>query len=76
MAGWRFAFFRFEREFPLSDLRVCWLATTTKEAYAAEGRVLLAYLQKHYELPPLNYKFNRQVFKDAGWGILDGDDAE
>lgn len=77
MAGWRFAFFRFGRTFPLSTLRVRWLVTITKEeAYAAEGQILLAYLRQHYELPPLNYKFNRQVFKDAGWDILDDDEVD
>src|SRR3954447_10165181 len=29
-AGWRFAFFRFERHFPLVSLRVRWVATETK----------------------------------------------
>ena len=74
MAGWRFAFFRFERQFPHAGLRVRWRATASKqEAYAAEGQVLLGYLRRHCELPPLNYKFNWQMFELHGWDILDGD---
>lgn len=76
MAGWRFAFFRLEKQFPLADLRVRWRATSSKEeAYAAEGQVLLSYLRRHCELPPLNYKFNWQVFELHGWDILDEDAA-
>jgi hypothetical protein len=72
MAGWRFAFFRFERQFPLAELRVRWRATATKqEAYRAEGQVLLGYLRRHCELPPLNYKFNWKMFEEYGWDILD-----
>jgi hypothetical protein len=72
MAGWRFAFFRFERQFPHAELRVRWRATGDKqEAYAAEGQVLLGYLRRHGELPPLNYKFNWQMFELHGWDILD-----
>jgi hypothetical protein len=71
-AGWRFAFFRFERHFPVSSLRVRWLATETKaEAYNVEGRLLLAYLVRHCELPPLNYKFNWKPIEDLGWNIFD-----
>jgi hypothetical protein len=74
MAGWRFAFFRFERQFPHTGLRVRWRAAATKqEAYAAEGQVLLGYLRRHCELPPLNYKFNWQTFETHGWDILDQD---
>jgi hypothetical protein len=72
MAGWRFAFFRFERKFPHTKLRVRWRATATKEeAYAAEGQVLLGYLRRHCELPPLNYKFNWDMFEKHGWDILE-----
>jgi hypothetical protein len=72
MAGWRFAFFWFEQQFPLSTLRVRWRATANKqEAYAAEGQVLLNYLRRHCELPPLNYKFNWHMFEFHGWDILD-----
>jgi len=64
MAGWRFAFFRFERHFPVESLRVRWTATTSKEkAYAMEGRILLEYIKLHGELPPLNYKFNWSEFE-------------
>jgi hypothetical protein len=72
MAGWRFAFFRFERRFPLGSLRVRWRATDDKEeAYRAEGHLLLAYLREHCELPPLNYKFNWKAFAELGWHIFD-----
>ena len=72
MAGWRFAFFRFERQFPHATLRVRWREADTKEdAYAAEGEVLFDYVGRHCELPPLNYKFNWQVFEEKGWDILD-----
>jgi hypothetical protein len=74
MAGWRFAFFRFGQRFPYGMLRVRWRATATKqEAYAAEGQVLLGYLRRHCELPPLNYKFNWKMFETYGWDILDRD---
>ena len=69
-------FFRFERQFPHAELRVKWRATETKqEAYAAEGQVLLGYVRRHCELPPLNYKFNWQMFETHGWDILDEDVA-
>jgi hypothetical protein len=72
MAGWRFAFFHFGRQFPLSELRVRWRVTASKEeAYAAEGQVLLGYLRRHCELPPLNYNFNWQMFESHGWDILE-----
>jgi hypothetical protein len=72
MAGWRYAFFRFERQFPLLSLRVRWFNSETKAAaYSAEGRILLSYLQRHCELPPLNYKFNWDVFEELGWHIFD-----
>jgi hypothetical protein len=71
-AGWRFAFFRFERHFPVSSLRVRWRATDTKsEAYRLEGQLLLVYLTRHGELPPLNYKFNWDSFEELGWNIFD-----
>ncbi|CAN5292991.1 hypothetical protein BH11PLA2_BH11PLA2_51340 [soil metagenome] len=74
MAGWRFGFFNFEEHYPLSELRVRWRATGSKsDAYAAEGQVLLEYIRRHCELPPLNYKFNWQVFEEHGWNILDRD---
>ena len=63
MAGWRFAFFRFERHFPMESLRVRWAAATTKEqAHALEARVMLEYIKLHCELPPLNYQFNWKEF--------------
>jgi hypothetical protein len=71
-AGWRFAFFRFDRHFPVASLRVRWIPTASKEeAYKVEGRVLLAYLMRHGELPPLNYKFNWKPFEELGWKVFD-----
>ena len=70
MAGWRYAFFHFDQRFPLTSLRVRWAAKETKaEAYRAEGHPLLAYLRRHAELPPLNYKFNWDAFEELGWII-------
>jgi hypothetical protein len=72
MAGWRFAFFRFSRHFPIERLRIRWLAAQTKQdANEIEGRFLLSYLTQHLELPPLNYQFNWRPFKKEGWGIFD-----
>jgi len=77
MAGWRYAFFRLERHFPVDSLRIRWIGTSTKqEAYAFEGRVMLTYLLRHCELPPLNYKFNWSAFATLGWTIMDGPCAE
>jgi hypothetical protein len=71
-AGWRFAFFRFERHFPVASLRLRWVSEESKAlAYRAEGRLLLAYLLRHGELPPLNYKFNWQAFEELGWAVFD-----
>ncbi|MNP37680.1 hypothetical protein D3C76_1311410 [compost metagenome] len=59
MAGWRFNFASFEKMFPLDTLYVSWFPTVDKAAaYAKEGEMLGLYLAEHYELPPLNYKFN------------------
>jgi len=59
MAGWRFTFFHFERYFRHKTIRVRWTNATNKEtAYFKEGKLLYAYLGRHCELPPLNYKFN------------------
>jgi hypothetical protein len=72
MAGWRYAFFRFDRHFPLSSLRVRWSATSSKHtANAVEGRLLLTYLLRYGELPPLNYKFNWSAFESLGWDAFD-----
>ena len=59
MAGWRFNYAAFEKVFPLETLWVSWHPTVDKAtAYAKEGEMLALYLAEHYELPPLNYKFN------------------
>lgn len=72
ISGWRFSFFRFDRTFPFSSLRVRWKTTATKKAaYELEGRMLLRYLQEHLELPPLNYSFNWSPFEKDGWDLFD-----
>lgn len=72
MAGWRFAFFRFERHFPHESLRIRWIPTDTKAAAENyEGRIMLTYLMRHSELPPLNYKFNWKPFEQLGWNLFD-----
>ncbi|MCR9300237.1 hypothetical protein NB466_15340 [Vibrio fluvialis] len=59
MAGWRYRNFNFEDVFPIDTLYVCWKSCNTKEdAYTLEGKLLNEYVRQHYELPPLNYKFN------------------
>lgn len=59
MAGWRFSYLKMASVFPLQRLRVRWKATATKEdAYSLEGDILRRYSAIHFELPPLNYKFN------------------
>ena len=65
MAGWRYAYFGHAQHFPLSSLRVKWSAAQSKRgAYRAEGKLLLlSYLKRYCELPPLNYKSN--------WSTLD-----
>lgn len=70
-AGYRFAYFYFARFFPLDSLRVRWISTRTKEeAYRAEGRLLLTYLYRHGELPPLNYKFNWDGLNDFNGDVI------
>lgn len=74
MAGWRYAFFHFADHYPFPTLRIRWVATATKEdAYRHGGQILLIYLRRHAELPPLNYKFNWTLFEELGWHILDKD---
>lgn len=59
MAGLRFNKIKLSDKFPLSELYIRWCVVETKEhAYSLEGNTLKKYLDKHYELPPLNYKFN------------------
>jgi hypothetical protein len=67
MAGWRYAFFHFDRQFPFTTLRVRWRKTITKEeAYAAEGQVLLGYLRRHCE-PPRAGEGVQALLKQHGW---------
>ena len=59
MAGWRFRNFNFSDVFPHEKLWVRWKECNSKEeAYILEGELLQTYISQHYELPPLNYKFN------------------
>ncbi|GAK85886.1 hypothetical protein JCM19238_3476 [Vibrio ponticus] len=59
MAGWRYRVCNFNKVFPLQELHICWKECTDKaEAQRLEGQLLSEYLELHYELPPLNYKFN------------------
>lgn len=72
MAAWRFAFFRFERHYPHDSLRIRWIQADNKqEAQNYEGRVMLTYLLRHSELPPLNYQFNWKPFEKIGWTVFD-----
>ena len=71
-AGYRYQFFRFDKHYPFETLRVRWIAAESKpEAYRIEGRFMLAYLDRHGELPPLNYSFNWSAFEELGWEIFD-----
>lgn len=59
MAGWRYNQLSLSRAFPLEELWCKWVVAETKEeAYAIEGQELRKYVNKHGELPPLNYKYN------------------
>lgn len=59
MAGFRYRRFGYQSVFPLETLWVCWREVEDKDAaYALEGALLGEYLAQHFELPPLNYKFN------------------
>jgi len=63
MAAWRYNHFHLERHLPLASLRVRWVVTKDKPAaYRAECKMLNRYLHRHCELPPLNYKFNWDMF--------------
>ena len=58
-AGWRYAHFGLNKQFPVETLRVRWVEARSKEeAYQAEARFLMHYIKSYCELPPLNYKFN------------------
>jgi hypothetical protein len=49
-----------------------WVQTKSKrEAHAYEGRVMLTYMLRHGELPPLNYKFNWSAFGEKAWLTID-----
>lgn len=65
MAGWRYAYLGMNELFPIDRLEFAYRTTEDKEAaYALEGKILEAYVRRHYELPPLNYKFNWSGFKE------------
>lgn len=68
-AGWRYAYLEMGRVFPLARVQVRYQQTRSRrEAYELEGQLLSAYVSRHYELPPLNYKFN--------WSAAGNADAE
>lgn len=59
MAGWRYADLGMDTIFPLAELLVRWCDLQSKdEAVKVEAEVMTKYIKIHYELPPLNYKFN------------------
>lgn len=59
IAGWRYFHFDFNRIFPFESLSICWVKCRDKDsAYALEGKLIQEYMRQHYELPPLNYKYN------------------
>ncbi|ORT50690.1 hypothetical protein ST37_08175 [Vibrio sp. qd031] len=59
MAGWRYFSLGYHEIHPFESLWVCYRICDDKDAaYREEGRLLRAYVEQHYELPPLNYKFN------------------
>lgn len=58
-AGWRYHELNMIDRFPLASLRFRWCATDDKVgAYLLEGSMLKLYVSDHFELPPLNYKYN------------------
>jgi hypothetical protein len=66
MAGWRYSFLEYGKHYPVDKLKVRWKTANTKtKAYGEEGNLLLAYLAKHSELPPLNYKFNWSHYRPS-----------
>jgi len=59
MAAWRFRAIGMDKMFPADSLWVSWCQTEDKAAaYRKEGEMLDFYQRLHFELPPLNYKFN------------------
>jgi len=69
MAGWRYAYLEMNRIFPLERIQFRYCVTKDKDAaYKLEGTLLHDYVNRHFELPPLNYKFN--------WSVWDEERAE
>ncbi|MFH1510816.1 MAG: GIY-YIG nuclease family protein [Candidatus Woesearchaeota archaeon] len=57
MAGWRFNFLKLNEK--LWTLKFSYEVCATKEeAYKKEYAMMKEYVDKHKELPPLNYKYN------------------
>lgn len=57
MAGWRFAYLKYQELLPLEKLFVSYIICESKSrAEDHEREQLENYLNKHKELPPLNYK--------------------
>lgn len=58
-AGWRYRHLNYSSLFPLHSLYVSWkYAEGEEDEYQMEGALLREYVQQHFELPPLNYKYN------------------
>jgi hypothetical protein len=59
MAGWRYGEYNFSNVIPLENLMVSWKTTQDKDsACQLEAALMRSYFSNHFELPPLNYKFN------------------
>ena len=57
MAGWRYHYLKLQNKIPFLKFsyEVC---KTKEEAYKKENAMMKKYVEKHKELPPLNYKYN------------------
>lgn len=66
MAGWRYAYLKMEQIYPLGRIQFRFRTTCDKDAaYELEGTLLHEYVARHFEMPPLNYKFNWSVWDKA-----------
>jgi hypothetical protein len=64
MAGSRFGKYNFSKILPMDRLRVSWKVARDKPAAVRlEASLMNIYFSKHFELPPLNYKFNWESSK-------------
>jgi len=59
MAGWRYSYLGMRAHFPVDRMEFTFRVVGSKaKASGLEGKLLRAYVAAHFELPPLNYKFN------------------